>query len=687
MQIARFFRRSAADRDQLEQIESYIQIETDENIARGMPADEALLAARRKFGNSILIREEIYQMNSVFLFDTLARNVRYGWRTLGRNPVFTAAILLTLAIGIGANTTVFSVLDHILLKPLPYPGAERLVAVAHSAPGAAGLGGASGDLRLSESMFATYAAKNRTLQSIGIWAPGTMTVTGVAEPEQVRAIYVSDGALQALEVRPAFGRMLSKVDTTPGSPAVVLLSNSYWRRRFGGDESIVGRTIIVDSQPRVVAGVMPPGFRFVNEEADLIAPMVIDYGKLILPGFGFQCIARLRPGVTITEANADIGRLIPIWMRSWPAAPGINPLVYESWRIAPAVRPLKQEVVAGVGNVLWVVMATIGIVMLIVCANVANLLLVRTQGRQQELAMRAALGAGRGRIVGELLTESILLAFLGGLLGLAVAGAGLRLLRAIDPGNLPRLNEVSLDWQTVGFTVAISLLAGFLFGLFPALKYAGLRIAMSLRAGGRSLSESRERHRARSVLVVAQVAMALVLLVGAGLMIRTFQALRTVNPGFTKPEQIQIVRTSIPKTLIPEPERVIRMQNEIVEKFMAIPGVSSAAFSSGMPLDGIPTGWDAIRTDGKDLGTDIPPVRVFQYISPGLWQTMGTKLVAGRDYTWADFYGVRPGILISENLARELWGSPDAAIGKRIAASLPTSPWREVIGVVQDVHE
>ncbi len=687
MRVARIFRRASADRDQLEQIESYIQIETDENIARGMPADEAVAAARRKFGNSVLIREEIYWMNSVSFFDTVARNVRHSWRALRRNPVFTAATLLTLAIGIGANTAVFSVLDHILLRPLPYPDSERLVAVAHSAPGAAGLGNASGDLLLSESMFATYADKNRTLEAIGIWYAGTMTVTGVAEPEQVRTIFATGGALQALEVQPALGRLLSQVDSMPGSPATVLLSYGYWQRRFGGAPSIVGRTITLDSRPQVVVGIMPPGFRVVNKEADLIAPLVIDYGKLSLPGFGFQCVARLRPGVTITQASADISRLIPVWMRSWPAAPGINPLVYENWRIAPALRPLKQEVVASVGNVLWVVMATIGIVMMIVCANVANLLLVRAQGRQQELAVRAALGASRGRILGELLTESILLALLGGLLGLAVAGVSLRLLRAIDPGNLPRLNEVSLDWQTVGFTVVVSLLAGLLFGLFPALKYAGLRISMNLRAGGRSLSESRERHSARSVLVVAQVAMALVLLVCAGLMIRTFQALHNVNPGFTNPEQIQIVRTSFPERLIPEPERVIRMQNQIVDKFLAIPGVSFAAFSSEMPMDGIPTDWDVIRSEGRDLGADIPPVRVFRYISPGLWQTMGTKLVAGRDYTWTDIYGRRPGILISENLARELWGSPMDAIGKRINASLPKSPWREVIGVVQDVRD
>ncbi len=263
----------------------------------------------------------------------------------------------------------------------------------------------------------------------------------------------------------------------------------------------------------------------------------------------------------------------------------------------------------------------------------------------------------------------------------------MRLLRAAGPGNLPRLNEISLDAWTLGFAFALSLLSGLVFGLTPALKYAGSRISFNLRAGGRSLSESRERRRARSVLVIAQIAMALVLLVSAGLMIRTFEALRGVNPGFTNPDRIQIVRTSIPESLVPEPERVIRIQNDIVEKLAAIPGVNSVAFASEMPMDGIPTDWDAVRAEGKDPGDQIPPLRVFRYVSPGLLQAMGTQLIAGRDYNWADLYERRPGVMISENLARELWGSPAAAVGKRIAASIPQSPWREVIGVVQDVHD
>ena len=687
MSIRRFFRSAEADLDQAAQIESYIQIETDENIARGMPPAEALRAARRKFGNSALVREEIYTMHSFAWFDSMARDVRYAIRTLRRNPVFTAAVLITLAIGIGANTAVFSVVNCVLLKPLPYPESGRLISVANSAPGAAGLSNLSGDLRLSESMFVTFAEQNHSFEALGVWSAESMTVTGIAEPEQVRAVVVSDGALDALAVRPVLGRWLTRFDTMPGSPAVVVLNYGYWQRRFGGDHTIAGRKIVIDSLPRLVVGVMPRGFRFVDEESDLIAPLRIDRAKLHLPGFGFQCVARLKRGMTIEQANADVARLIPVWMRSWPAAPGVNPRVYESWRITPAIRLLKQDVVGGVSTMLQVVMATMAIVMLIVSANIANLLLVRAQGRQHELAIRAALGAGRARIVRELLVESLLLALAGGAFGTALAEAGLQLVRAAGPGNLPRLDEIALDGRALGFALVLSVFSGVLFGLAPALRYAGSRISVNLRAAGRSLSESRERHGARSVLVIAQVAMALVLLVSAGLMIRTFQSLHGVEPGFTNPEQIQIMRTSIPASLVREPERVLRIENDIVEKLAAIPGVRSAGFASEMPMDGIGVDWDAIRVEGRDFGDEIPPLRVFRYVSPGLHQTMGTRLIAGRDYTWSDLYQARPAAMISENLARELWGSPQTAIGKRIAASIPQATWREVIGVVEDVHD
>jgi putative ABC transport system permease protein len=327
-------------------------------------------------------------------------------------------------------------------------------------------------------------------------------------------------------------------------------------------------------------------------------------------------------------------------------------------------------------------------VLLIASANVANLLLVRAEGRQQELAVRAALGAGWARTMRQLLLESLQLGALGGALGLGLADAGLRLLVILGPGSLPRLNEISIDARALAFTLAVSLLSGLLFGLLPAFKYAGPRISIALRGGGRTASQSREHHRARGVLVVAQVALALVLLVSAGLMIRTFQALRRVEPGFTHADRIEIARISIPSSLVREPERVARMQNEILDKLAAMPGVTSVAFASEMPMDGIPRDWDAIIAEGQPpIGKEVPPLRTFKQVSPGVFQTLGTRLIAGRDYTWTDLYSHRPFAIVSENLARELWNTPTAAVGKRISTALPGSPWREVIGVVQNLRD
>jgi predicted permease len=536
-------------------------------------------------------------------------------------------------------------------------------------------------------MFATYADQSRSFDALGIWNPGSVTVTGVGRPEQIRAIYATDGALRAFGIAPIFGKLLSRSDIAPGSAAVVILSYGYWQSHFSGERSILGRTIAIDSRSRVVSGVMPRDFRFANETFDVLLPLTIDRSRLQLAGFGYHAIARLSPGKTMTEAGADLARLIPVWQWSWPHPAGVNPSVYDSWRITPAIRPLKHDVVGGVDQILWAVMGTVGVVLLIVCANVANLLLVRAEARRQELAVRAALGAGRIRMIRESLSESLLLAAIGGTLGLAAAALGLRLLRTIGPGNLPRLNEVSLDWRTGAFAMAISLVAGVAAGLLPALRYAGSKISSELRAGGRALSESRERHHARNLLVVAQVAMAFVLLVCAGLMIRTVQALRHVEPGFADPEHLELVRTSIGSAIATAPERVTRTENEIVDKLSAIPGVASVGFASEMPMDGNDTDWDAVRIEGQALGSEIPPIRVFRFVSPGLFQTMGTRLTAGRDYTWADLYGRRPGVLVSENMARELWGSARAAVGKRLALSLPQSPLREVIGVVEDVHD
>jgi predicted permease len=684
----------------------------ERELAEEMEFHRALVSpsSPRGFGSMALAQDNA---RDVWLWPWLqgvAQDLRFALRALRRNLTFTVVVVVTLALGIGANTAVFSVLDGVLLKPLSYPRAEELVTLRHIAPGVAGLGDG---LSLSPSMYLTYAENNRVFQSLGVWLATISTVTGIAEPEQVRIIGTSDGVLQALGAQPAAGRWFLAEDYAgakrppPSALKVwntVMLSYGYWQRRFGGDRSVVGRTIVVDSVPKTIVGVLPRGFKIVSAEAELLFPLAFDRERITLAGggtgggFGYHSVARLRPGITIAQANADIARMVPIWMNAWPYGPGTNPRTDEPWKITPALLPLKDEVVGSVTDVLWVVMATIGLVMLIACANVANLLLVRAEVRQRELAVRAALGAGRGQIVRSLLVESVLLGLLGGAVGAGLAYAGLRVLVAIGPANLPRLNEISLDARTFVFTAVLSLVSSVFFGLIPALKYSGPRISATLGSFGRGASVSRERHRVRSVLVVVQVAIALVLLVSAGLMIRTFESLRTVEPGFTEPAHLQMMRLFIGGAHAPDAERVTRLQNNILDKLSSIPGVTSAAFGSSMPLEGngargvVNLGvvnLGAIRTDDRtdeDQRSGTPPLRVLKYVSPGFFHTAGTRLIAGRDITWTEVYGLRPVVLVSENLAREFWGTPAAAVGRRVRQD-PNMPWHEVIGVVQDVRE
>ncbi|MGB6898104.1 MAG: ABC transporter permease [Candidatus Acidiferrum sp.] len=685
--LKQFFSRRRVYNDLSDEIRQHLEEKIEEFVAHGMTRKEAAEAARREFGNVALLEEDSRDVWRWLPIEHFFADARYALRMLRHNPVFAVVGLLTIAIGIGANAAVFSVVNSVLLKPLPYPKAEELVSLHQIAPGAAGLADFENGLLLSPSMYFTYTEQNRTFQSLGVWITDTASVTGLAEPEQVRLIEVSSGVLETLDVPPEVGRWFMQSDQIPQGRETVMLSYGYWQRRFGGDRSVIGRNLLVDSRSREIVGVMPQDFRFVDTDFDVIVPLAFDRGKQILAGFGYHGIARLKAGATISEANADITRMLPIWMDSWTNGPGTNPHIYETWRITPLLRPLKQEVIGNVSEVLWVVMGTIGLVMLIACANVTNLLLVRVESRQQELAVRAALGAEWGRIVRGLLVESVILGLLGGVLGVALAYAGVRFLLTFGPANLPRLSEISVDARTLGFTLLLSVLSGLFFGLIPALKYAGPRTSLALRSAGRTISVSHERHRARNALVVTQVAMALVLLVSAGLMIRTFRALRTIDPGFTDPQHLQLMRISIPDLLIRESLRVTRTQNEILDKLAAIPGVKSAGFVSEMPMEGFDSSWDEIFAQDKVYSEDlIAPLRLYKYISPGFLHTAGTRLVAGREFTWEEVYGLRPVALVSENLARELWGTSSAAIGKRLR-EFSKMPWYEVIGVVQDIRE
>ena len=590
--------------------------------------------------------------------------------------MFTLIAIFTLALGIGANTAIFSVVRGVLLKPLPFDDAERLVGVWHTAPGIG-----IPELNMAPSTYLIYREEGRVFEDVGLWNGGAVSVTGSGEPERVQVLFVTDGTLSLLRVNPILGRHFTADDDSPRTPERVLLSHAYWERKFGSDRAVVGKSVVVDGKPREIIGVLPEAFRFLDRNPQLVLPFRFNRSELHAANFSYRGVARLKPGTTLQQANADVARLIPVIPDRFPMPPGFTRKMFDDVKMGPNVRPLAVDVVGDVGRVLWVLLGTVGLVLLIACANVANLFLVRAEARQQELAIHAALGAGSLRIAWELLSESLTLALAGGLAGLGLAYAGIRALVANAPEGLPRSAEIGIDPLVLAFTLGISLLAGLLFGLLPVLKLATPHLASALKEGGRLSSAGRERHRARNGLVVAEIALAVVLLVASGLMIRTFQAMRQVDPGFTRPEEVLTLRVSIPESIVADDEQAIRALEQIARKVEQIPGVRSVGVSNSITMDGYDSNDPIFIEDFPPPADKIPPLRRFKWTAQNYFQTMGNPIVAGREMTWADVYSRASVVLISDNFAREYWKEPSAAIGKRIRQT-PNTPWRTIIGVV-----
>ena len=601
---------------------------------------------------------------------------RLALRRLLHAPLFTIVTLLTLAVGIGANTAIFSVVYGVLLKPLPFDEPDRLVGVWHSAPGM--------DiplLNMGPSNYFTYRDEGRVFEDIGIFQNNTVTITGGAEPERVPALLVTHRLLPLLRVTPAAGRTFRPDDAAPGAPRRVLLTHGYWQRRYGG-QAVIGHTLQVDGIPLEIVGVLPESFAFLDERPALLMPLQFNRAEVPVGNFSYRGIARLRPGVTLAQANADVARLLPRIPDLFALPPGFTRRMYDQLRIGPRVRPLSHDVIGDVGQVLWILLGTVGMVLLIACANVANLSLVRAEGRQQELAVRTALGASRAQMARSMLSESIALGLCGGAAGVLLARAGLALLVQLAPSGLPRLQEIEINGVVLLFTLGVSLLAGLLFGIIPVLRF-GQPSVTALKEGGRSASEGPSRHRARNTLVVAEIALALVLLVVSGLMIRSFQALRSVDPGFRNPAEVQTFRIAVPDAVAPAADQAIRLYQQISERLTAIPGVTSVGVTSSLTMDGFDS-WDPLFIEGvTPEGGPMPPVRRYKWLGEGYVETMGNRLIAGRLITWDDALRRQPVVVISENLARELYGSSAAAIGRRVR-NTPNNPWREIVGVVGD---
>ncbi len=611
----------------------------------------------------------------------LIRNARHATRRLVRTPLFTLATLLTLALGIGANTAIFSVVNGVLLRPLPFPEPDRLVGLWQKAPGVN-----IDDLNASIADYVAYREHSQTLADVAIWTRTSATVTGNELPERVDGLLATFRLLPMLGVQPALGRPFAERDDADGSPEVVMLGYGYWQRRFGGDPAVVGRRLTIDGATREVIGVLPRSFWFMDAAHDVVMPLRFDRAKVHLAGYNFNAVGRLKPGVTIRQIDDDVARMIALEMTLFPPPDGFSVKQLDEARLGPNVRPLVDDLVGDIGRSLWVIMATLGVVLLIACANVANLVLVRTESRTQELAVRAAIGAGPGRLAREMLVESLLLGLAAGLVGVVLAIGAVKLVLAMEAIRLPRGSTVSVDVTSLAFALALSVVVSVIFGAVPIVKRGRVQLVDALRADNRNASAGRDRSLTRNVLTMTQVALALVLLVGSGLMIRTFHAMRSVAPGFADPASLQTLRLAITGDAASDETRRRQLQHDLADRLAAIPGVTHVGLTSAIPMTGSNSQDPVFASDHTYAPNAIPPLRRFVTAAPGAFHTLGTPVVAGREYDWTDIHEKRQVAIVSDGLARELWGTAASAIGKRIR-STPNDQWSEIVGVVADVRQ
>ncbi len=606
-------------------------------------------------------------------------------RRLRTAPGFTLTVVATLALGIAANVAVFSVIHGVLLEPLPFEDPEELVGVWHTAPGLN-----FEIINQCAALDIVYREESSAFAETAIWQPSRAAVTGNGDPEEVRVVAVTDTFLPLLRVDAALGRRFTEEDDAPGAPDLVMLSHGYWQARLGGRDDAVGSSLLLNGRPHTVIGVLPEGYTFLDQGAELYTTLNLDESQEILGRFNYRGMARLAPGATLEQANAEMDRLLPVTAERFPG--GLTLEMLQEARFAGRARPLAEDVVGNISSSLWILLASVGLVLLVACANVANLVLVRAEGRHRELALKAALGASRGRLVRALLGESMVLALLGGALGTALAWGLLQLLLAIGPRSVPRLEEIGIDGSVLAFAVVASVVAGLVFGLIPALRGGGdgRGLTEALKDGGRG-SAGHARVRLRAALVVAQVALGLVLLVGSGLMLRSYLALQEVEPGFSTPEELLTFRLSVPSAEVRNPEEVLQLQRRIYAGIEALPGVDSVGFSSSLTLDDSHSNDALLVEDFPTEEGTLPPVRRYKFVSPGYLETMGNTLVAGRSLEWADLEEGRLVVVVTRDLAEELWGEPQAALGRRVADGLPgeagQANWREIVGVVGSIRD
>ena len=599
-------------------------------------------------------------------------DLRFALRGLARSPGFTTVVLVTLALGIGANTAVFSLVDGVLLRPLPFDDSQDLIEVAH-------LGGEQDRLGTSEALYLFYAEHARTLEGIAPHRGTAANLSTDGDPERVTGEAVTPSWFEVLQAETALGRVFTDTEGSPGGEPVVILSQPLWRDAFGANPQMVGTTVLMDGVARRVVGIMPAGFAWPDPETRFWVPLVIDPTRASIGDFSPRAVARLAPGASLEAAQAEAADLMT---RLPDLRPGTEFL--RDAGLAARLVTLKESVVGDAQRTLWILVGTVGFVLLIACANVANLLVVRTQMRGRELAVRVALGAGRLQVGRLFFTESALLAGASAVLGLLMARVAVAWGLRVAPTTLPRLSEVGVDARAVGLTALLAGGTALVFGLLPVLGYGSAGIAARLRAGGaRGGTGGRDRQRLRSVLVVAQVSLALVLLVGAGLMIRSVQTLRSVDPGFTG-EGVVAVRLTIPAGEVPDARATVALQRQILDRVRALPEAQASGLVSGVPLGG-GSFFNVEVEDHPRADDDLPIMSHVRWASAGYFETLAIPMVEGRPLQPGDdAVGLR-GVVVSRAFA-ERWWPGESALGRRVRTAFDGGEWYEIVGVTGDVH-